>query len=182
MTGMARLPRLIYLCTLTIAAFLSSPFGSARKAQADAGGTRAWSHAYYLFLSDPPAGCEACYVPLLITAAPLEEIATPSLNQAASRSASQDCVLVTTYERDSIWQLNGMVSVAAGDVQAAPRAIRVRGRNYRYQEVGAAEVVKLLKNPRGTIPISRPLLHSDLPPGPSPEVLIAAFERKEQAR
>jgi hypothetical protein len=127
----------------------------------------AWRHGYYLFLADPPVACEACYVPLLITSAPLEEI--------AKDSAGQDCVLITTYERDSIWQVNGIVHVAQQDIQAAPRTIRVRKRTYRYQEVGASEILKLLENPMGTIPISRTFLHSDLPPGPSLEDLKAAF-------
>lgn len=128
---------------------------------------RAWRHAYYLFLSDPPAGCEACYVPLLITAEPLEE--------AAKRAAGTDCDLITTYERDSIFQMNGIVHVAAADIAAPPRTIRVRGRNYRYQEITAAEVLRLFENPRGTIPVSRPLLRSDLPAGPGLDELKAAF-------
>jgi len=126
-----------------------------------------WRHAYYLFLSDPPVACELCYVPLLITAAPLEEI--------AKEPAGGDCDLITTYERDSIFQHNGIVHIAPGDVQAAPRTIRVRKRNYRYQEISAAEVLKLLENPHGSIPVSRPLLRSDLPSGPSLEELKVAF-------
>jgi hypothetical protein len=112
-------------------------------------------------------GCEACYIPLLVSVAPLEE--------TAKNPAGQDCVLITTYERDSIWQVNGIVHLASGDIVVAPRTVRVRKRNYRYQEVNPAEVLKLLENPMGTIPISRPFLHSDLPPGPSIEQLIAAF-------
>jgi hypothetical protein len=127
----------------------------------------AYRHAYYLFLVDSPVACEACYVPLLITAAPLEEV--------AKDSAGQDCVLITTYERDSIWQANRIVHVANGDIVPAPRTVRVRKRNYRYQEIAASEVLKLLENPLGTIPISRPMLHTDLPPAPSLEDLKAAF-------
>jgi hypothetical protein len=126
-----------------------------------------YRHAYYLFLADPPVACEACYVPLLLTVAPLEEV--------VKDPAGQDCVWITTYERDSIWQVNGIVHVASGDIAAAPRTVRVRKRNYRYQEIAATEVLKLFENPLGTIPISRPMLHSDLPPGPSLEDLKAAF-------
>ena len=126
-----------------------------------------YRHAYYLFLAEAPNGCEACYVPLLLSAAPLEEI--------AKDSAGQDCDLITTYERDSIFQLNGIVRIEPRDVQAPPRMIRVRERSYRYQEIAGAEVLRLLEHPVGAIPISRPFLHSDLPPGPSVEALIAAF-------
>jgi hypothetical protein len=31
-------------------------------------------HAYYLFLSGAPAGCEDCYIPLLITTESIEEM------------------------------------------------------------------------------------------------------------
>lgn len=124
-------------------------------------------HAYYLFLSDPPVMCEQCYVPLLLTAAPLEVI--------AKSSGGQDADLITTYERDSIYVQNGIVHLAASDIDAAPRTIRVRKRNYRYQEITAAEVISLFEHPMGTIPVSRTFFHSDLPPGPGLQELIAAF-------
>jgi hypothetical protein len=126
-----------------------------------------YRHGYYLFLADPPAACEVCYVPLLLTSAPLEA--------TSKNPAGQDCDLITTYERDSIFQMNGVVHVVSADIESAPRTIRVRARHYRYQEITAAEILRLLENPRGTIPVSRPFLHSDLPPGPSLEQLIAAF-------
>jgi hypothetical protein len=127
----------------------------------------AYRHGYYLFLAGMPVACEACYVPLLVTVDSLEGI--------AKRTEGQSCVLITTYERDSIWQVNGMVQVKPEDLEVAPRMIRVRNRKYRYQEVTTAEILHLLEHPLGTIPISRPMLHSDLPPGPSLDQLIAAF-------
>ena len=126
-----------------------------------------YRHGYYLFLSDAPIGCEQCYVPLLLTVAPLEEL--------ARAAGGQDADLITTYERDSIFQMNGIVHVAPSDVEAAPRTIRVRKRNYRYQEISAAEILHLLEHPEGTIPISRPYLHSQLPAGPGLEELKAGF-------
>jgi len=126
-----------------------------------------YSHGYYLFLADPPVACEQCYVPLLIT--------HDSLGEIAKQAEGQICVLITTYERDSIWQVNGMVPVKPADIEGAARIIRMRKRTYRYQEVTAAEIVRLLEHPLGTIPISRIPLHSDLPPAPSLEALIAAF-------
>ena len=154
------------VCSLALVGlFICAGAGSAGQERPNA--APAYRHAYYLFLADPPVGCEACYIPLLVSVAPLEE--------TAKNPAGQDCVLITTYERDSIWQVNGIVHLASGDIVVAPRTVRVRKRNYRYQEVNPAEVLKLLENPMGTIPISRPFLHSDLPPGPSIEQLIAAF-------
>lgn len=127
----------------------------------------AYRHGYYLFLADAPVACEACYVPLLLT--------SDSLEVAATRPESQSCVLITTYERDSIWQLNGVIQVKPAEIQSAPRIVRVRTRSYRYQEINAAEILHLLGNPMGTIPISRIFLHSDLPPGLTREQLIADF-------
>jgi hypothetical protein len=126
-----------------------------------------YRHGYYLFLADPPVACEACYVPLLLTSAPLEEI--------SKNPAGQDCDLITTYERDSIFPMNGVVHVVSADIEAAPRTIRVRARHYRYQEITAAEILHLLEHPRGTIPVSHPFLRSNLPPGPPLDALIAAF-------
>jgi len=126
-----------------------------------------YRHGYYLFLSDPPIACEQCYVPLLLTVAPLEEVAkTPG---------GEDADMITTYERDSLFQMNGIVHVDSADVQAGPRTICVRKRNYRYQEITAAEVLRLFERPLGTMPISRPILRSTLPPGPPLESLIAGF-------
>jgi len=166
--------RLLTLLALSLA--LSAAAGSAPQDRTKA--VPAYRHAYYLFLADLPHACEACYVPLLLTTATLEE--------TAKNPGGQDCDLITTYERDSIFQLNGIVHIAPRNVEAAPafgdldldalrRTVRVRKRNYRYQEITAAEVLRLLENPMGTLPVSRPFLHSDLPPGPSVEKLIADF-------
>ena len=127
----------------------------------------AYRHAYYLFLADPPAGCEDCYVPLLITIAPLQ--------QAAKATGKEPCVLIITYERDSVWHNDGIVPLAPGDIEAAPRIVHLRGRKYRYQEISSSEVVKLLENPMGSIPISRPNLANRIPPTPTLEDLIFAF-------
>jgi len=151
---------------LALLAFFISA-GAARAKQDRPAAAPSYGHAYYLFLADEPVACEACYVPLLITVTPLEE--------TAKNPAGQDCMLITTYERDSIFQMNGIVRVTKGDVQAAPRMVRVRKRSYRYQGITASEVLKLLENPQGTIPISRTTLHFDLASGPSLENLKAAF-------
>jgi len=124
-------------------------------------------HAYYLFLAGTPSGCEDCYVPLLVTTGPLEQIPKSTGKEA--------CVLIITYERDSIWHNDGIVLVAPGDIEVAPRIVHLRDRKYRYQEISSAEALKLFENPMGTIPISRPLLPNAASPGPTLEDLILAF-------
>ena len=135
--------------------------GNALEAAGEASASR---HAYYLYLADVAQGCEDCYVPLLVARQTLEEVA------ASGRDAM--IVLVTTYERDSIWKLERSVSLAAADVAARERIVRVRGRRYRYQEIGPAEVLRLLEKPEGSIPIHRT---SPAPDKILLEDLIAAF-------
>jgi len=130
-------------------------------AAAEAGASR---HGYYLFLADTPQGCEDCYLPLLIVPQTLEDVA------ASRRDAT--VVLITTYERDSIWKIERGVSLAAVEVMAKERIVRLRGRRYRYQEVPPAEVLRLLEQPEGTIPIHRLL---PVPDKASLADLIAAF-------
>lgn len=123
-------------------------------------------HAYYLFLTGTPRGCDECYIPLLISSEPLQQIASAPAEKAK-------CVLITTYERDSIWHEDGIVVVAAAQVEAAPRMIELRGRKYRYQEISAVEAIRLLTRPMGTIPISRPMLPPAEVPGPTLAELIS---------
>jgi len=130
-------------------------------------GRIAYKHAYYLFLSDVPKGCEACYVPLLISQQALEEI-------AQGREA-QHCVFVYTYERNSIWEIRGAAPVDPSMIETQPRIIHVNGRSYRYQEVSPAEALKLLEKPNGTIPISRPMIMNKTVPGASLSELTADF-------
>jgi len=130
-------------------------------------GRPAYRHAYYLFQASVVSGCEDCYVPLLITQEPLDEI--------AEHTASANCIWITTYERDSIWQMNGTVSVAPGTIEAPRRTIRFSGHSYRYQEITTREALKLLEKPNGAIPISRPYLADKTTPGLSLDDLISDF-------
>jgi hypothetical protein len=152
---------------LSLVLLLLFPISGVSRSSSSAAGERlAYKHAYYLFLSGTPVGCEDCYVPLLI--------ATESLEQIAQGKTNAACALITTYERDSIWHNEGLVSVTPTDVEKSPRVLHLRGRRYRYQEISAAEALKLLENPLGTIPISRPLSPPDSP-GPSVEALALAL-------
>ena len=127
----------------------------------------AYRNAYYLFQTGAASGCEDCYVPLLITPEPLDEI--------AKQTVSANCVWITTYERDSIWQMNGVVAVAPGTIEAPRRVLRFNGHQYRYQEITTREVLKLLENPKGTIPISRPYVPNKTAPGSRLDDLIWDF-------
>ena len=137
------------------------PAGLVPVCAVDAGAGR---HAYYLFLADPPHGCEDCYVPLLVVPQTLEDVA----------SSGQDTtiVLITTYERDSIWKVERGVPLAAAGISVRERVVRLRGRRYRFQEIAPAEVLRLLEKPEGTIPLHRV---TAIPDRESLEDLVAAF-------
>ena len=101
-------------------------------------------HAYYLFRSGPAEGCAECYVPLLLAAQPI--------------TTSTDGVeTIVTFERDSIWVIRDRPAEIT-EVAPLPRTLRLDGRPYRYQEVPLDEAIRLLRNPLGGIPISRPML------------------------
>ena len=134
---------------------------------AAAGDAGASPHAYYLFLAGAPLGCEDCYVPLLVTRQTLEQV--------ASSGSDREAVLITTYERDSIWKLERGVPLAAAEVSTGERIVRLRGRRHRYQEIAPAEVLRLLEKPEGTIPIHRVM---PIPDKKSLEDLIAAFRSR----
>jgi hypothetical protein len=101
--------------------------------------------SYYLF--EVPAtvtGCSDCYLPLVVTQGPIE----------ARRE--QEVVVITTYERDSIWQVQRQVlKYSDPEVEIPARRIKFGGKTYRYQLVSNTEPVRLLKNPLGMIPIHR---------------------------
>ena len=153
---------LLWVCLLPL-----STKDSGQAAKAAESDQPIYRHAYYLFLAGNARGCEECYVPLLITVEPLEQV--------ANAPAKERCVLITTYERNSIWHNEGTVTVAAGDIEAAQRIVSLRERKYRYQEISSAEALRLLMNPMGTIPISRPMLPKAEVRGPSLEELISDF-------
>ncbi len=110
-----------------------------------ADGPGPFRYAYYLFeVLASRAGCSDCYIPLLVTREPLDETEEP------------EAVVIVTYERDSIWKLGDRpVKLDRGAVQTGDRKVRFEGKVYRYQRVPNEEVVHLLENPLGTLPIHR---------------------------
>jgi hypothetical protein len=103
-------------------------------------------HAYFLFRSGPSDGCAECYIPLLLTTTPIDE-----------STAVSEVEVIVTFERDSIWSIpDGLPKIS--EVQPGARTLRFNDRRYRYQEVSPEEAIRLLKNPLGSLPISRPFL------------------------
>jgi hypothetical protein len=125
----------------------------------------AYRHAYYLFLAQPSESCEACYVPLLLTSMRLDD--------RAQNTRFEACV-VTTYERDSISRIERAVPMSPSDVTPGSRQVQVKERTYRYQEVTASEVLRLLEKPEGTIAIHR-TLEMRVPSSDELADLIASF-------
>jgi len=105
------------------------------------------THAYFLFRSGKSEGCAECYIPLLLTTTPIESSAT----------ATPDVEVIVTFERDSIWEIRDRPATIS-EIEPKARTLRLDGRPYRYQEVSAQEAIRLLKNPFGSIPISRPMM------------------------
>ena len=101
--------------------------------------------SYYLF--EAPAtvtGCSDCYVPLVVAQWPIEV------------PRDQEVAVITTYERDSIWQVQRqLLKHSELEIEPQTRRIKFGGKTYRYQLVGNTEPIHLLKNALGTIPIHR---------------------------
>ena len=152
---------------LMIAGLILLHHADTRAAQA---ASAPYKHAYYLFLDGDRTGCEACYVPLLITQGTLEQI--------TGAGTSEEGMLIITYERDSIWQSKGTVRLPAKDIESGPRIVRLNSKRYRYQEISAKEVLKLLENPMGSIPISRPAAPGMSLEKSTREELIKAFKKQ----
>jgi hypothetical protein len=127
-----------------------------------------YHHGYYLFLAGTPQGCEDCYVPLLLTRKSIEDL--------KENPTPEDCVLITTFERDSIWHYDGLARIGQSEINTAERKLRISDKTYRFQEIGASEVLRLLENPLGKIPVSRPFLPAKLPAGPELKQLVSDFK------
>ena len=84
-------------------------------------------------------------------------------------------VSITTYERDSIWHVNGLALITSAAIERSSRKIFFRGRNYRYESAPRGQVLHLLEHPMGTIPISRINLPNAEMPGANLADLIAGF-------
>jgi hypothetical protein len=161
--------KLLMFCSLWAAAVAFSSLACA------AANGSAFSHVYYLFIVRPK-GCEECYVPMVITREPID----------AKRLATgnMDNVAIITYERDSIWEIKkepAKFELPLEHAAVALRQLRWNGSDYRYQEVDKGEALRLLRNPMGTVPISRPMPPVTLTPAQRDCVLRQASGIKDPA-
>ena len=131
------LPWVPWLLCVVLAVAARPVFGAERP--------KPFQYSYYLFeLPGETKGCSDCYIPLLVTRAPLEADAQP------------EAAVIITYERDSIWKLGeSPVKFDRQAVLPKERKIRFEGKVYRYQLVSNAEATRLLKDPLGRIPVHR---------------------------
>jgi hypothetical protein len=145
---------------------LESPF-SPTAFRSDASTRAPYKQAYYLFLVSPAHGHKLYDVPLLITQETLEEIASSKRPVLG--------VLILTYEREPIWEVKRVMPIDPAEIEVQPRIMHAGSTFYRYQEIARDDVLKLLENPLGTIPISRPFIRHKLVPRASVSELIADF-------
>ncbi len=127
-------------------------------------------HAYYLTVKAADKYEETSYIPLLVTRTPL------------TSATDNEAVVIITYKRDSIWELKSeRAPIAKDEIRAGTQTLFFQEKFYRYQEVDAAEVLKLLNNPYGRIPISRlkaPIGESDKALAQELQRDLAAMEKK----
>ena len=147
-----------------IAPALSGDFGLLEPARIEHLDDPGLRHAYFLFRSGRSEGCAECHVPLLLTGEPL-----------TAQGAGSDIEIIVTYECDSIWEIRDQPGRIT-EVLTAPRTLRLEGRPYRYQEVPLSEAIRLLRNPLGSIPISRPML-PDAPTATRRQALLLRLTR-----
>jgi len=95
------------------------------------------------------------YVKLVLTRRPLSDLPTfsPSTNQPVSDC---DAVIATTYARDSIWNVDQMpFKPLVGVEKVASNSIVISGETFACTQANLADVLRLLRNPMGTIQIHR---------------------------
>jgi hypothetical protein len=95
------------------------------------------------------------YVKLVLTRRPLSDLPTfsPPTNQPVSDC---DAVIVTTYARDSIWNVDRKpFKPLMGVEKVEAHSIVISGETFTWTQADLADVVRLLRNPMGTIQIHR---------------------------
>jgi hypothetical protein len=113
--------------------------------------TSASRSAYAYWLDDSNV---ARYVDLLLASEPLSTLR----DGTAARPRSSRALIVTTYQKDSIWNMDGHPFRPVDRVEELDpdtHSVRINGKSYRYSKASLDEVVTLLRHPEGTIPIAR---------------------------
>lgn len=107
-------------------------------------------HAYW---ATPREQERSKYQLLLVTHGPVENLA----GHTAWSKLPLDNMAMTfeTYGRDSFWSRPCTPVQKFGAVDAKTRSMEMDGVTYEYEPCSIEQVIKLLKNPLGTLPISR---------------------------
>jgi hypothetical protein len=136
----------IFMVVLTLCS------GGAAAGGGGTGASRAYRNAYYLFAIGPLAEGVDRTIPMLLTPEAIE----------TATAAGKGCVLLWTYERDSLSGVREGVRIGPEDLKPQERHVRVpalgegsAARWYRYQRVALSEARHLLEHPEGSIPVHR---------------------------
>jgi hypothetical protein len=95
------------------------------------------------------------YVKLVLTRRPLPDLLTisPPTHQPV---LDCDAVILTTYARDSIWNVDQQpLKALAGIERVEDDSIVINGERFTCTQAKLEDVLRLLRNPMGTIPIHR---------------------------
>tara|TARA_R110002073_G_scaffold75697_12_gene184666 strand:+ start:9719 stop:10273 length:555 start_codon:yes stop_codon:yes gene_type:complete len=126
------------------------------------------------WLSDTDPATADMYDPLLlITAVPLEKLSTvaalqdefegqPDVQKKRPYVLDLPAMFLETHKRDSIWNADGRpIKPFVGKFAANNKTEMIAyGRRYRITPAANADVLRLLSNPTGTLPLHR--LHSSI--------------------
>ena len=140
-------PKLFLGLTLVLIGRL---FGSAQTASAEESAIRGHYQAYWL--SNQAAGK---YVKLVLTRKPLAEL--PGLVLTTNQPVLDcDAVIATTYARDSLWDIDWKpFKPLLGVEMAGTNFLVIKGERFACTNANLEDVLRLLHNPMGKIPISR---------------------------
>jgi len=95
------------------------------------------------------------YVKLVLTRRPLPDL--PAFSSTTDQPVSDcDAVIVTTYARDSVWNIDREpFRPLMGVEKVETNSIVIKGEKFICTQANLADVLRLLRNPMGTIPIQR---------------------------
>ncbi len=116
------------------------------------------------------------YVKLVLTRRPLAEL--PGLSLPTNQPVLDcDAVIVTTYERDSIWSIDKKpFKPLTGVTMVGSNFIVIKGEQFACTSAKLEDVLRLLRNPAGTILIHR----IDGPPSAQKEPVRTFVSRLER--
>jgi hypothetical protein len=117
------------------------------------------------------------YGKLVLSRRPLTDL--PSFSPPTNQTVLDcDAVIVTTYAKDSIWSIDRKpFKPLTGVQEVETNSLVVKGERFACTPADLADVLRLLRNPEGTIPIHR----IDGPPSPQEEpvrTLVLRLERQ----